>query len=152
VRELGEIEARIKDDAVAALKAGDKRVRLALSTIVAELKKARIDSMKQPTEGDELAVLKRERKRRHDAIELFVKSDRAELAEQARFEARLLAGYMPEELSADALKTLVEEAVTASGAATPRDMGKVMTLLMPKVAGRADGRLLSDLVRARLGA
>jgi uncharacterized protein YqeY len=59
---------------------------------------------------------------------------------------------MPEELSADALKTLVEEAVTASGAATPRDMGKVMTLLMPKVAGRADGRLLSDLVRARLGA
>lgn len=152
MRELGEIEARIKDDATAALKAGDKRLRMALSTIVAELKKARIDAMKQPTEADELVVLKRERKRRHDAIELFEKGDRAELAEQARFEEQLLVAYMPEQLSAAELETLVDEAVAAAGAASPRDMGKVMAILMPNVAGRADGKLVSDLVRARLGA
>jgi uncharacterized protein YqeY len=152
VRELGRIEGRIKDDAVAALKAGDKRLRMALNTIVAELKKARIDGMKQPTEADELAVLKRERKRRRDAIELFEKGDRAELAEQALYEEQLLAGYMPEELSADELGALVDAAVAASGAASPREMGKVMALLKDKVAGRADGKLVSDLVRARLGA
>jgi uncharacterized protein YqeY len=152
VRELGGIEARIKDDAVAALKAGDKRLRMALNTIVAELKKARIDGMKQPMEADELAVLKRERKRRHDAIELFEKGDRTELAEQARYEEQLLAAYMPEELSADELGALVDAAVAASGAASPREMGKVMALLKDKVAGRADGKLVSDLVRARLGA
>jgi len=152
VKELGTIEARIKDDAVAALKAGDKRLRMALNTIVAELKKARIDGMKQPVEADELAVLKRERKRRHEAIELFEKGGRAELAQQARNEERLLADYMPEELSESELRALVDDAVAASGAASPREIGKVMALLMPKVAGRADGKLVSELVRSRLGA
>jgi uncharacterized protein len=152
VKELGTIEARIKDDAVTALKAGDKRLRMALNTIVAELKKARIDGMKQPVEADELAVLKRERKRRHEAIELFEKGGRAELAEQARNEERLLADYMPEELSESELRALVDHAVAASGAASPREIGKVMALLMPKVAGRADGKLVSELVRSRLGA
>ena len=152
MKELGTIEARIKDDAVAALKAGDKRLRMALNTIVAELKKARIDGMKQPVEADELAVLKRERKRRHEAIELFEKGGRAELAEQARNEERLLADYMPEELSESELRALVDDAVAASRAASPREIGKVMALLMPKVAGRADGKLVSELVRSRLGA
>ncbi len=152
MRELGTIEARIKDDAVAALKAGDKRRRMALSTIVAELKKARIDGMKQPVEADELAVLKRERKRRHEAIEAFEKGGRAELAEQARYEERLIADYMPEELSESELRALVDDAVAASGAASPRELGKVMALLMPKVAGRADGKLVNELVRLRLGA
>ena len=152
MKELGTIEARIKDDAVAALKAGDKRLRMALNTIVAELKKARIDGMKQPVEADELAVLKRERKRRHEAIELFEKGGRAELAQQARNEERLLADYMPEELSESELRALVDDAVAASRAASPREIGKVMALLMPKVAGRADGKLVSELVRSRLGA
>ena len=152
MKELGTIEARIKDDAVAALKAGDKRLRMALNTIVAELKKARIDGMKQPVEADELAVLKRERKRRHEAIELFEKGGRAELAQQARNEERLLADYMPEELSESELRALVDDAVAASGAASLREIGKVMALLMPKVAGRADGKLVSELVRSRLGA
>ena len=152
MKELGTIEARIKDDAVAALKAGDKRLRMALNTIVAELKKARIDGMKQPVEADELAVLKRERKRRHEAIELFEKGGRAELAQQARNEERLLADYMPEELSESELRALVDDAVAASGAASPWEIGKVMALLMPKVAGRADGKLVSELVRSRLGA
>ena len=68
MRELGAIEQRIKDDATAALKAGDKRRREALNAIVAALKKERIDGRKEPTEADELAVLKRERKRRAESI------------------------------------------------------------------------------------
>jgi hypothetical protein len=151
MRELGAIEQRIKDDGIAALKAGDKRRREACSSFVAALKKERIDSRKEPTEADELTVLKRERKRRAEAIELYEQAGRKDLADQEKYEEDLLASYMPEELSDDALEELVDEGVAATGAVTPRDMGKVMGWLKPKVAGRADGKKLSDLVRAKLG-
>ena len=123
-----------------------------MSSFVAALKKERIDSRKQPTEADELVVLKRERKRRAEAIELYEQAGRTELADQERFEEELLASYMPEELDEAELRRLVDEAVAATGAASPKEMGQVMKALMPKVAGRADGKLLSTLVRERLGA
>lgn len=151
MRELGAIEQRIKDDAVAALKAGDKRRREALSSLVAALKKERIDSRKEPSEADELVVLKRERKRRAEARELYEQAGRVDLADQERYEEELLASYMPEELSADELAAMVDEAIAATGAASPKEMGKVMAQLMPRVAGRADGKALSALVRTKLG-
>jgi uncharacterized protein len=151
MRELGKIEQRIKDDATVALKAGDRRRREALNQLVAALKKERIDSRKDPSEADELVVLKRERKRRAEALELYEQAGRDDLADQERFEAELLASYMPEELSADELAAMVDETIAATGAASPREMGKVMAALMPRVAGRADGKVLSDLVRTKLG-
>jgi uncharacterized protein YqeY len=151
MRELGVLEQRIKDDSVRALKDGDKRRREALTSFVAALKKERIDSRRQPTEADELAVLKRERKRRAEAIELYDQAGRTDLADQERFEEGLLEEYMPKELSESELSQLVDEAVAATGAVTPKEMGKVMGWLKPKVAGRADNKLLSELVRARLG-
>ena len=150
MRELGVIEQRIKDDSTAALKAGDKRLREALSSFVAALKKERIDSRKEPTEADELTVLKRERKRRAEAIELYDQAGRQDLADQERYEEGLLASYMPEELSDAALEELVAEAIAATDAVTPRDMGKVMGWLKPRVAGRADGKKLSGMVREKL--
>jgi len=151
MRELGKIEQRIKDDATAALKAGDRRRREALSQVVAALKKERIDSRKDPSEADELVVLKRERKRRTEALELYEQAGRNDLADQERFEAELLAAYMPEQLSAKELAAMVDEAIAATGAASPKEMGKVMSVLMPRVAGRADGKALSELVRTKLG-
>ena len=151
MRELGQIEQQIRDDATAALKAGDKRRREALSSFVAALKKERIDSRKEPTEADELTVLKRERKRRAEAIELYEQAGRKDLADQEKYEEALLKSYMPEELSDEALEELVDEGIAATEAVTPRDMGKVMGWLKPKVAGRADGKKLSDLVRAKRG-
>jgi uncharacterized protein len=151
MRELGKIEQQIKDDGTAALKAGDKRRREALSSFVAALKKERIDSRRDPSEADELAVLKRERKRRAEAIELYDQAGRKDLADQERYEEELLKSYMPEELGDGALEELVDEGIAATEAVTPRDMGKVMGWLKPKVAGRADGKKLSDMVRAKLG-
>jgi uncharacterized protein YqeY len=151
MRELGVIEQRIKDDSSAALKAADKRRRDALSSFVAALKKERIDSRKQPTEADELTVLKREKKRRAEAIELYDGAGRTDLADQERYEFALLSGYMPEELGDEELEALVDEGIAATQAVTPRDMGKVMGWLKPKVAGRADGKKLSALVREKLG-
>jgi uncharacterized protein len=151
MRELGKIEQQIRDDATTALKAGDKRRREALSAIVAALKKERIDSRREPTETDELTVLKRERKRRAEALELYEQAGRADLADQERYEERLLASYMPAELSDGELQGLVDEGISATGAQTPRDMGKVMGWLKLKVAGRADGKKLSGMVREKLG-
>jgi uncharacterized protein YqeY len=151
MRELGVIEQRIKDDSTAALKAGDKRRREALSQFVAALKKERIDSRKEPAEADELTVLKRERKRRAEAIELYEEAGRKELADQERYEEELLASYMPEVLGDADLEELVDEAIAATDAVTARDMGKVMGWLKPKVAGRADGKKLSGMVREKLG-
>jgi len=151
MRELGVIEQRIKDDSTAALKAADKRRRDALSSFVAALKKERIDSRTQPTEADELTVLKREKKRRAEAIELYDGAGRADLADQERYEFALIGEYMPEELGDDELEALVDEGIAATRAVTPKDMGKVMGWLKPKVAGRADGKKLSDLVREKLG-
>ena len=151
MRELGVIEQRLKDDSAAALKAGDKRLREALSSFVAALKKERIDSRKEPTEADELTVLKRERKRRAEAIELYEAAGRKELADQERYEEELLTSYMPEELGDAELEALVEDGIAATDAVTPKDMGKVMAWLKPKVAGRADGKKLSGMVREKLG-
>jgi len=151
MRELGVIEQRIRDASTAALKAGDKRLREALSSFVAALKKERIDGRKEPTEADELTVLKRERKRRAEAIELYEAAGRQELADQERYEEELLKSYMPEELDDAELGALVEDAIAATDAVTPRDMGKVMGWLKPKVAGRADGKKLSGMVREKLG-
>ena len=150
MRELGVIEQRIKDDSTTALKDGDKRLREALSSFVAALKKERIDSRKEPTEADELTVLKRERKRRAEAIELYDAAGRQDLADQERYEEELLASYMPEELGDGELEGLVDEAIAATAAVTPRDMGKVMGWLKPKTAGRADGKKLSGMVREKL--
>ena len=98
MRELGTIEQRIRDDATAALKAGDKRRREALSSFVAALKKERIDSRKEPTEADELTVLKRERKRRAEAIELYEQAGRRTSPTRSATRRSCSTSYMPEEL------------------------------------------------------
>ncbi len=146
----GAVESRIKADSLAALKAGDKRLVGALRLYVAALKKERIDARKDPSEADELAVLSRERKRRQESLETYEAAGRDDLADQECFELEALEAYMPAGLSDDELTVLVDEAVAAAGATSPREMGKVMALLMPQVAGRADGRAVSEAVRARL--
>jgi uncharacterized protein len=149
-REEGPIEGRIKADSMAALKAGDKRTANGLRLYVAALKKERIDGMKQPTEADELTLLGREKKHRLESMETYRSAGREDLAGQEEFEVALLEAYMPAELSDGELASLIDEAVQSTGASGPKEMGKVMAQLMPKVAGKADGRRVSDAVRARL--
>ncbi len=151
MREPGHIEQRIKDDSIAALKAGEKRLREALSSFAAALKKERIDRRKEPTEAEEVAVLRRECKRRLEALEVYERAGRDDLAECERYEHELLKGYLPEELGDDELGALVDEAIAATEATSVKELGAVMGWLKPKVAGRADGKRLSGLVREKLG-
>jgi uncharacterized protein len=127
------------------MKAGQKDRVSALRLVLSELQKAAKEG-----DGDELAVLRRERKRRLDAAQQFRDAGRDELAAQEEGEAELIAAYLPAELGDDELDSLVAEAVAESRAASPQDVGKVMGVLMPKVGGRADGRRVSAMVRERL--
>jgi len=102
--------------------------------------------------GDEVAVLQRERKKRVEAAQAYEDAGRTEQAAAERFEADLIEGYLPQQLSDEELAALVDAAVTETGASEQRQMGEVMSALMPKLGGRADGKRVSSAVRERLGA
>lgn len=102
--------------------------------------------------GDEVAVLQRERKKRVEAAEAYESAGRAEQAAAERFEAELIEGYLPQQLSDEELAELVQGAIEETGASEQRQMGQVMSALMPKVGGRADGKRVSAAVREKLGA
>jgi uncharacterized protein len=150
-REPGPIEKRIKEETVVAMKSGDKQRTQALRLLTAALKKERIDAGKEPSEADELVVLKRERKRRLEAIEAYRQGGREELAAAEAYEEEIIAGYLPEELDEAEIGRLVDEAIAETGAQTPKDMGKAMGAAMKKMAGRADGAVVRRIVQARLG-
>ena len=101
--------------------------------------------------GDEVAVLQRERKKRVEAAEAYEGAGRTEQAAGERFEAELIEGYLPAQLSDEELDGLVAEAVAETGATEQKQMGQVMAALKPKVGGRADGKRVSTAVRQKLG-
>jgi hypothetical protein len=141
------IQETIKADLTAAMKAGEKVRVTALRLVLAELQKDEKEG-----KGDELAVLRRERKRRIEAAEQFEDAGRDDLAGPERTEAEMIAAYLPAELGDDELKAIVEKAVSDSGASTAADIGQAMKSVMQAVDGRADGKRVNALVREVLGA
>ena len=129
------------------MKAGEKDRVGALRLVLSELQKAQKEGG-----DDELAVLRRERKRRLDAAEQFRDGGRPELAEQEESEAQLIAGYLPAELSDAELDQMITAAIADTGASSPKDMGQVMKAVMAASGGRADGKRTSTRVREALGA
>ena len=116
----------------------------------ANIKNIEIDEKRELNDDEVLAVLVKEVKMRQDSLEEFAKTGREELVEQAKQEIAILRKYLPEQLSDEELRALVEEAVAETGAAGPKDMGKVMAALMPKTRGRADGKRINTMVRELL--
>ena len=116
----------------------------------ANIKNIEIDEKRELNDDEVLAVLMKEVKMRQDSLEEFTKAGREELSEQAKQEIAILRKYLPKQLSDEELKALVVEAVAATGAAGPKDMGKVMAALMPKTKGRADGKRINTMVRELL--
>jgi uncharacterized protein YqeY len=141
---------RVKTDATAALKAGNRERVGALRLIVSELQKAHTAGA--GSEADEVAVLQRERKRRLESASAYREGGREDLATGEEREAELIAAYLPEQLSDDELHRIVGDAVAETGATSPQDMGKVMSLVMARVQGRADGKRVSGLVKEKLTA
>jgi uncharacterized protein len=137
---------QVQADVRTAMKAGDRERAGALRMIV--------DSLQQDAKlgkGDEVAVLQRERKKRLEAAEAYGDAGRTEQAAAESFEADLVESYLPAQLSDEELAELVDAAIAETGASEQREMGQVMSALMPKVGGRADGKRVSAAVRERLG-
>jgi uncharacterized protein len=103
-------------------------------------------------DGDDIAVLQRERKRRLEAAEAYREGGSEDRAAAEEREAEIIEGYLPEPMPDEELRAIVGDAVAESGASSPKEMGKVMSLVMPKVKGRAEGKRVSDLVREALTA
>jgi uncharacterized protein YqeY len=138
---IEQIQADVRD----AMRAGERERVGALRLVLSELQKAAKESS-----DDELTVLRRERKRRLEAAKAYREGGREDLAAGEEAEGELIGAYLPAELSDEELGALVEQAVRDSGAESAKDMGTAMKHAMAKVDGRADGRRVSDLVRASL--
>jgi len=136
---------KVKADLTSAMRAREKDRVGTLRLVLSELQKDAKEG-----KGDELAVLRRERKRRHESARAFRDGGRPELAEAEEAEAEVIEGYLPAELADDDLERIVADAIAQSGAQSPKDMGKVMPVAMQAVAGRADGRRVSDKVKEAL--
>jgi len=137
----------VQQDLVAAMKAREKDRVGALRLVLSELQKASKEG-----DADELAVLRRERKRRLESASAFRDGGRAELAADEEAEARIIEAYLPAELGDDELRAIVEAAIAQTGASSPKDMGQVMKAAMASAGGRADGKRVSALASEALRA
>jgi uncharacterized protein YqeY len=144
------LETRIDDDWKAAMKAGEKAKKDALSLLRAAIKQKRVDEKLEINDAAVIAVIEKMLKQRKDSITQYEAAKRQDLADAEKFEAGVLAGYMPQGLAEAEIEAIVAAAVVESGAKGPADMGKVIAIVKPKVAGRADMGEISKLVKAKL--
>ena len=143
---IGRLEEELKQ----AMVARDTTRRDALRLILASLRSAEKELQRPLHDDEELQVLQRERKRRAEAIEAFRAGDREEQAQAEEAELEVLEEFMPEPLSEEELEEIVDDAIAEVGATSLQDLGRVMADVMPQVSGRADGSVVSQLVREKL--
>ncbi len=144
------LRARINDDMKAAMRAGETGKRDAIRLLLSAVKQREVDERIVLDDPAIVAVIDKMLKQRRDSITQFEAAGRHDLADAEKFEANLLTAYMPAGLSAEEITAAITTAVSESGASGPGDMGKVMAILKPKLAGRADMSEVSKLIKARL--
>ena len=146
----------IKDRLIADMKQAMKdreagKTRLSVIRMVrASIKNAEVERKRELTEEEVLEVLNREVKLRREALEEYKKGNRPELCEALENEISVLQQYLPQQLTEEEIRAMVREAIRETGASGPKDLGKVMSVLMPKVKGRADGKAVNAMVRGEL--
>ena len=144
------LKARITDDMKAAMRAGEKERLGAIRLILAALKQREVDERIVLDDAQILAILEKMLKQRRDSIEQYGAANREDLAAVERAEVAVIQAYMPTPLSSEELDRIVAKAIADSGATSAREMGKVVGLVKPLVAGRADMGQISELIKARL--
>lgn len=146
-----DLREKIDADVKTALKAGDKDKVSTLRMLNASLKNKQIDKRRPLNEEEVIETIRSLIKQRKDSIEQFAKGNRQDLVDKETAEVSVLEAYLPAQLSPEELTAMVRDAVAQTGAQGARDMGKVMKALVPMVGGRADGKLVSELVKNALG-
>ena len=149
------LKEQLTEDMKTAMKAKEAgKQRLAVIRMVrSAIRQQEIDGTKKSLDDEDvITIIGKEVKMRKDSLEEFKKGDRQDLVAQTEAEIAVLMPYLPQQLSEEEIRAFVQEAVEKSGASSQKDMGKVMGLLMPKVKGRADGKLVNSIVREMLNA
>ena len=141
---------QLQDELKIAMKARDKAAMRGLRNIIGKLKASQIDKGDPLTKEDHLKILKSAAKQLRESVEQYKKGGRDDLAEKELFELSLLDKYLPEQLSESKIREIVKETLQASGAESMQDMGRVMGMLMKKLAESADGKLVQNIVRKEL--
>jgi uncharacterized protein len=144
------LREQINNDMKDAMRAGDARKRDAIRLLTAALKQKEVDERKELADADVVAIIDKMVKQRRDSIAQFEKGGRQDLADNEKYELGVLQAYMPQALSESEVGDIVAASIAESGAKGPADMGKVMAVLKPKLAGRADMSKVSGLVKAKL--
>ncbi|MGD9676811.1 MAG: GatB/YqeY domain-containing protein [Vulcanibacillus sp.] len=141
---------RLTEDMKQAMKNKDKFKLSVIRMVISSIKYAEIEKKSSLTDDQIIDVLTRELKQRRDSLHEFEKADRVDLIEQVKSEIVILQDYLPEQLSEDELKKVIQDTVYEIGAKTKSEIGTVMAAVMPKVKGRADGKLINKLVQELL--
>jgi hypothetical protein len=149
---MPELKAKLHADLNVAMKARDELTTATLRMVLTAVTTEEVSGKqaRELSDDEVLRVLTREAKKRRESAEAYDQAQRPELAERERAELTVLDGYLPQQLSDDELREIVQAAVAEAGATEQRQMGAVMKLVQPKIAGRADGRRVSDEVRSQL--
>ncbi len=145
------LKAQITEDMKAAMRAKDAARLSAIRLLLAAMKQREVDERIELSDADILAIIEKMLKQRRDSVTQYEAGRRQDLADVEKFEIEVLSGYMPQQLTEAEIAAEVAAAVAATGAKAMQDMGKVMALLKPKLAGRADMAKVSALVKAKLG-
>jgi uncharacterized protein YqeY len=146
------LKAQLTEDMKTAMKGGDKDRLGVIRLVNAAIKQREVDERIQLDDTQVLGVLEKMLKQRRDSFSQFQAAGRMDLADKENFEIGVIQAYLPQQLTAAEVDTIIAETIAEAGAAGPKDMGKVMGLVKPKVAGRTDMGKLSELVKARLSA
>ena len=144
------LKARVNEDMKAALRGGEKLRLGTIRMLIAAIKQREIDDRREMTDAEVLQIVEKLIKQRREAAAQFGSAGRTDLETKELAEARILADYLPAQLSEAEIRALLEEAIQTTGAAGMKDMGKIMNALRPAVQGRADMSQISNLVKARL--
>ena len=144
------LKQHITEDMKTAMRAKDSARLSAIRLLLSAIKQREVDERIELTDADILAILDKMMKQRRDSLSQFEAAGRQDLADIEKFEMTVLQGYMPQQLTAAEIDAAVEQAIKSAAAATAQDMGKVMAILKPQLAGRADIGKVSAQVKARL--
>jgi uncharacterized protein YqeY len=145
-----ELKGQLTEDLKSALRSGDKLRTSVIRLLTALIKNREVEKRGPLTDAEAIQAVSASCKQRQEAIEQYRQGGRQDLVDKETAELAILQTYLPAALSPDELQTLVRDAIQDAQASSPREMGKVMALLIPKVTGRADGKVVSTLVREML--
>ncbi len=147
---MSPLKSKLTEDMKSAMRDGDKSRLQTIRLILSAVKQQEVDTREEQTDDDIIASLTKMQKQRRESISQFEKAERQDLVDKEKQELEVISEYLPEALSEDEIDQLISEAMTASGASSIKDMGKIMGILKPKLAGRADMGVVSAKIKSSL--